>query len=172
MKKILIFGNSGSGKSTLALRLSEREGLAHLDLDTLAWEPTTEPTTAPTTAPTRRTLALSEAEITAFIRGNDNWVVEGCYGDLLVLLLEEATQVIFLDLPVTECIANTQNRPWEPHKYSSKAAQDANLGMLINWIKDYESRQDVFSRQAHESLYQEFQREKIRYQSRTEIPVV
>ena len=39
MERIVIFGNSGSGKSSLAKALSERKGLAHLDLDTVAWEP-------------------------------------------------------------------------------------------------------------------------------------
>ena len=40
MRKILIFGNSGSGKSTLAGKLCAGNGLAHLDLDTLAWQNT------------------------------------------------------------------------------------------------------------------------------------
>ncbi len=43
MAKILIFGNSGSGKSTLAKHLCKTQGLAHLDLDTLAWKPTSPP---------------------------------------------------------------------------------------------------------------------------------
>ena len=37
LKKVVIFGNSGSGKSTLAKELSELFGVAHLDLDTIAW---------------------------------------------------------------------------------------------------------------------------------------
>lgn len=39
MSNILIVGNSGSGKSTLATRLERELGIAHLDLDTLAWLP-------------------------------------------------------------------------------------------------------------------------------------
>ncbi|WP_415071942.1 AAA family ATPase [Hyphomicrobium sp.] len=39
MQRLLIFGNSGSGKSTLARQLAQERGLAHLDLDTLAWQP-------------------------------------------------------------------------------------------------------------------------------------
>ena len=27
-------------------------------------------------------------------------------------------------------------RPWEPHKYPSKEAQDANLALLIGWIRE------------------------------------
>jgi len=37
MEKILIFGNSSEGKTTLAKELSLQNNLAHLDLDTLAW---------------------------------------------------------------------------------------------------------------------------------------
>ncbi len=35
--KVLVFGNSGSGKSTYARALAAREGLAHLDSDSIVW---------------------------------------------------------------------------------------------------------------------------------------
>ena len=60
MRKILIFGNSGSGKSTLAKKLCAAEKLAHLDLDTLAWQPTN--------PPIRNPLTESEKNITEFIK--------------------------------------------------------------------------------------------------------
>ena len=71
MAKILIFGNSGSGKSTLARRLRETHGLAHLDLDTLAWKPTS--------PPERKPNEESAQEIQAFTASNETWVIEGCY---------------------------------------------------------------------------------------------
>jgi len=37
--KVLIFGNSGSWKSTYARALAAREGIPHLDLDAIVWEP-------------------------------------------------------------------------------------------------------------------------------------
>lgn len=37
--RTLLFGNSGSGKSTLAKRLARAHALAHLDLDSIVWEP-------------------------------------------------------------------------------------------------------------------------------------
>jgi adenylate kinase family enzyme len=37
--KVLVFGNSGSGKSTYASQRASAEGLAHLDLDSIVWEP-------------------------------------------------------------------------------------------------------------------------------------
>ncbi len=148
MSKVLIFGNSGSGKSTLAKDLSQQRGLAHLDLDTLAW--------LPTNPPQRMPLAESRAAIDAFMSSCDKWVIEGCYADLLDIAVPHADEVIFMNLPVEVCIENGRNRPWEPHKYASKTEQDANLDMLIEWISQYPTRQDVFSEAAHRSLYETF----------------
>lgn len=148
MRKLLIFGNSGSGKSSLAKRLSSEEGLAHLDLDILAWKATV--------PPERKPLIDSETEISAFTRASNRWVIEGCYADLLQLALPFANEVIFMNLPVALCIENARARPWEPHKYASKDAQDENLEMLIGWISEYPSRDDVCSETAHQALYDQF----------------
>ena len=142
---VIIFGNSGSGKSTRAQRLSKQHQLAHLDLDTLAWEATN--------PPTRRSMEASLKDIQAFIRQHPRWVIEGCYADLLTLIAPLAEQAVFMDLSVAQCQANARNRPFEAHKYSSQAAQDRNLSMLLQWIADYEHRNDACSRQAHESLF-------------------
>ena len=156
MKKILIFGNSGSGKSTLARHLSEQFQLSHLDLDTLAWD---QPT-SPGNPPERKPIIESQNLISEFTKAHKNWVVEGCYSDLLALLLDDSTEIIYLNLPITLCIENAKARPWEAHKYESKAAQDANLDMLIEWISEYESRQDNFSAFAHAALFESYNGEK------------
>lgn len=155
MKKWLIFGNSGSGKSTLARHISDTEHAAHLDLDTLAWQPVNPPERAP--------VSESKHRIEAFMAGKQSWVIEGCYADLLELALPHATDIIFLDLTVEQCIANARARPWEPHKYPSKAAQDANLTMLIEWIGSYDQRQGCFSRSAHKALFRRFTGRKQRH---------
>ncbi|WP_226649239.1 AAA family ATPase [Microbulbifer variabilis] len=159
MGKILIFGNSGSGKSTLAKRLS-KGGLAHLDLDTLAW--------MPTIPPQRMPLKESQLKIEAFIETHKDWVIEGCYTDLLELLANHASEIIFMDLSIDQCIVNAKNRPWEPHKYESKEAQDSNLDMLINWIKEYKNRHDTFSYQSHLNFYNAFQKKKVIYNENQE----
>lgn len=152
MSKILIFGNSGSGKSTLAKQLCELKGLAHLDLDLLAWEPTT--------PPTRKHLNVSKIEIYDFIKANNTWVIEGCYTDLLALVESYSSEIIFMNLPIQDCISNAKSRPWEPHKYQSKQAQDENLGMLIDWISQYTKRDDTFSLNAHQHFYDNFSGKK------------
>ena len=153
MKRILIFGNSGSGKSTLAKKLAAENQLAHLDLDTVAWQATTPVTRMP--------IEESKALLDNFTAENDNWVIEGCYADLLELLTPVASEMIFMNLPVEACIANAKARPWEPHKYESKAAQDANLEMLIDWIAQYADRDDTFSQQAHRQLFEAFDGKKL-----------
>lgn len=152
MKRILIFGNSGSGKSTLAAKLSKAENLAHLDLDTLAWLPSNPPQRSP--------LEVSQKAIQEFTDKHQAWVVEGCYADLLELLATEATEIIFMNLPIELCVENARNRPWEPHKYASKQEQDENLAMLIDWIRQYDGRHDEFSLRAHKSLYDSFSGKK------------
>jgi adenylate kinase family enzyme len=148
LSKVLIFGNSGSGKSTLAKALSGQRGLAHLDLDTLAW--------LPINPPQRMPLAESRAAIEAFMSSCDHWVIEGCYADLLEIAAPHATEAVYMNLPIAACIENARNRPWEQHKYASKAEQDKNLDMLIEWISQYPTRQDVFSEAAHRTLYEAF----------------
>ena len=157
----MIFGNSGSGKSTLAARLAHAAGVAHLDLDTLAWQPTT--------PPQRRPVAQSEHEILAFLAANDHWVIEGCYGDLFAAPLGRCTHLLFLNPGTEACIANARLRPWEPHKYANKAAQDANLPLLIDWIRDYETRRDVFSLTAHRAIFDRFAGPKLELTSRDAI---
>lgn len=107
-KRNLIFGNSGAGKSTLAKAIAREAGLAHLDLDTLAWEPVM--------PPQRKSLAESARLIKDFTTANESWVIEGCYADLLELLAEVADKIIFMNLAVELCQANARARPWEPHK--------------------------------------------------------
>jgi adenylate kinase family enzyme len=153
--RILIFGNSGAGKSTLARSLAEVHALAHLDLDSFAWETAL--------APTRRALARSRAEIDKFTAANDGWVIEGAYADLLGLLLEDCSELVFLNPGVEACVANCRARPWEPHKYPDQAAQDRNLDSLIGWVREYQTRDDEYSLSSHRWLFDRFNGVKREY---------
>lgn len=148
----VIFGNSDAGKSTYAKRLAASQQATHLVLDSLGWEATN--------LPTRRSLEASTTEIEQFIQANSNWVIEGCYADLLAVALAHAEQAIFLNPGVQQCVDNAKARPWEEHKYPSKEAQDQNLTMLIDWITPYDQRSDEFSLKAHQQLFDNFQRSK------------
>jgi adenylate kinase family enzyme len=148
--RVLIFGNSGSGKTTLAQALAREHGLAHLDLDRLAWS-------APAV---RKPLEESAAEIRYFLGAHDAWVVEGCYGDLLALVLPSATEVRFLNPGIDVCVANCRARPWEPEKYDSKEEQDGRLGYLLEWVRAHETRPDEYSLARHRQLYESFRGRK------------
>lgn len=153
MKRVIIFGNSGSGKSTKAKHLCSEYNLSHLDLDTLAW--------LRTDPPQRKPINDSKKEILSFLKDNDSWVIEGCYSDLLEIVLEKSSEIIYMKLSVEDCIENAKKRPWEPHKYISKDAQDENLEMLIEWIKQYPVRDDTFSKVEHEKIYHNYKGKKL-----------
>jgi len=154
----MIFGNSGSGKTTLAQARAKVHDCPHLDLDTIAW-------LEDITPPTRRPIPTSQTLITPFLAANDQWIIEGCYADLLNLVTPHATELIFLNPSVETCLANSRARPWEPHKYESPEAQQANLGMLLEWIAQYPLRDDEFSLRAHRKIYDEFPGPKREYTS-------
>jgi adenylate kinase family enzyme len=160
MVKIVVFGNSGSGKSTLAKSLAARYGARHLDLDVIAWKPET--------PPAREDFAASRDALLRFIGENESWVIEGCYSDLLQVAAAYCGELIFLNPGVEECVANCRARPWEPHKYKSREAQDANLQMLVGWVREYETRRDEFSLAAHQQLYANHTGRKAEYRSNQE----
>lgn len=146
MHRILLFGNSGSGKTTMARALAAEHRLVHLDLDSVAW----------VTPGVRRDSAESIAEIAEFLDAHEGWVIEGCYADLMDPILSTATEVRFLNPGVERCIANCRGRPWEPDKYPSKEDQDAKLTFLLDWVRDYETRDDEYSLRSHRALFDRF----------------
>lgn len=153
MKKILIFGNSGAGKSTLAKKLQNKFNLELLDLDTLAW--------LDVVPPERKLFNESTNEIDHFQKDNASWVIEGCYADLLEHASIKANEIIFLNPGTDVCVRHCKSRPWEPHKYISKKEQDKNLDMLIDWVKQYDERDDEFSLKSHKALYEKLSGNKI-----------
>ena len=167
MCRIVVFGNSGSGKTTLARVLTSQYGLAHLDLDSLAWDSSGVQLQTMTLddwvafVPRRRSLTESASTIRDFIHEHSEWVIEGCYGDLLEQVLPYASEVRFLNPGVEACIANCRARPWEPEKYPSKEAQDQKLDFLLDWVREYESRADEYSLARHRELFEGFRGPKV-----------
>ncbi len=155
MRRILIFGNSGSGKTTMARALAREHGLAHLDLDSLAWD----------SPGVRRSVDESGRAIREFVSAYPEWVIEGCYGDLLEQALPFATEVRFLNPGVEACISNCRARPWEPEKYPSREAQDQMLDFLLGWVREYESRADEYSLARHREIFESFSGPKKEFSS-------
>lgn len=147
MRRIAIIGNSGSGKSTLARTLAAEIGAVVLDLDAVAWEPGLPP------RPRNPTEAVRA--VRNFCAAHAVWIIEGCYGDLVESVLDEGTELIFLNIPEETCVSHCRSRPWEHRKYPSKAEQDARLEYLLGWVRDYYRRDDTMSLQAHRRIYEQ-----------------
>jgi hypothetical protein len=68
--------------------------------------------------------------------------------------------MLFLDPGRDACLAHDLTRPWEPHKYASKAEQDAMLPVLQAWVAGYYDRDDAWSHVAHVRVFESFAGEK------------
>lgn len=154
--RIVIIGNSGSGKSTMARALAA-EGAAVLPLDDIAWDP----------GVVRKPLADSVAALEDFVRRHDAWVIEGCYGDLAAAALAHADELRWLDPGTETCLDHCRRRPWEPDKFPSREAQDAHLAALLEWVREYDERDDEFGRARHAALFEDFAGRKRRYDAPT-----
>ncbi len=130
--RVVIFGNSGSGKSTMARRLAETHGLPMLELDTVVWEPNQVAVLRPRDA--------IRADVDQFLAANEQWVIEGCYGELVEKVLDRCTQALFLNPGLDACVANNRRRPWEPHKFRSPQEQDRHFALLLDWVRTYYRR--------------------------------
>jgi adenylate kinase family enzyme len=144
--RIAILGNSGSGKSTLARWLVAQSGAAPLDLDTIAWDPLNVTTLRPP--------AEAAADVAAFCSSHARWVVEGCYANLVSAALPFAPLLLFLNPGREQCLAHCRARPWEPHKYASKAEQDERLPFLLSWVEAYYGRAGELSLAAHAACFE------------------
>lgn len=143
--KLVVFGNSGSGKSTLSRALAARHGLAHLDLDSIVWEPGRIAVARPPEA--------VRADLDAFVTAHTRWVIDGCYGELVAIAATHADELVFLNPGIEACLANNRRRAWEPHKYASRAEQDSMFDALQAWVAAYATREDAWSLRAHRALF-------------------
>ena len=99
--RTLILGNSGSGKSWLAFRIAEALGCKAVDLDAIHWEPGS------------YGVARDKQVAIDMVRQEASgpaWVIEGVFGWLAQEALLRATALIWLDLPVNECLDNIRQR--------------------------------------------------------------
>lgn len=159
--RVAILGNSGSGKSTVARWLAARTGAALLDLDTVAWEP--DQTAVP------RATEAAKSDVRAFCNSHERWVVEGCYAGLIAVALESSPLLLFMSPGESQCLANCRSRPWEAHKYASRAEQDEHLAFLLGWVKEYYSRTGDMSLAGHRECFEGYAGTRIEV---TEQPVL
>jgi adenylate kinase family enzyme len=153
--KVLVFGNSGSGKSTYARALATREGLAHLDLDSIVWEPGK--------IAVQRPRESVVASLKSFIDSQTAWVIEGCYGGLVRAASVHCTLLVFLNRGMDACLANNLRRPWEPHKYASLELHNTTRSQLQERVAGYYERADAWSYRVHREIFDAFAGPKVKY---------
>lgn len=141
--KFAIIGNTGSGKSTLARTLASEFSCHVLDLDLVFWDSGT----------VERPSAERIAEVQRFCRGQESWIVEGCYTDLITASLAWKPELILMDPGQEVCISNCRRRPYEPHKYQTKEEQDRHLDLLLAWASDYYAGDGLISHLRHKELF-------------------
>jgi adenylate kinase family enzyme len=151
--KIILLGNAGAGKTTMAHQLSGDRNIPRLSLDEIAWGEGAE----------RKPLEVSLRELQQFIEVNDRWIIEGCYGDLVEATLPYCTELRFLNPGVEVCIEHCRQRPWEPEKFASAAEQQVMLENLIQWVRDYETREDEYGLKRHRQIFDTYTGNKREY---------
>jgi len=103
--------------------------------------------------------------LTSSLPAKDQWIIEGCYGDLVEAVLPHCSELRFLNPGVETCVAHCNCRPWEASKFSSAEEQNAMLSQLIQWVKDYESRDDEYGLKRHRRIFDSFSGAKQEYTS-------
>jgi adenylate kinase family enzyme len=153
--RIVVMGNGGSGKTWLAKRLAPCLDLEPVHMDLVYWQPG------------RFGIARDKAVVAEEIRQishGPTWLMEGVYGWLIHVALPRATSLIFLDLPEDECVANVRARG----KQGGETQES--FDELVDWVSKYRERQNNWnSFQAHMKMFDDFENEKVRLRSRTQI---
>lgn len=154
LSRAVILGNGGSGKSWLAERLAEQLASRAMDLDLIHW--------LPGGFNERRDPEEARAAVRQLAM-EDRWIIEGVYGWLAREALPRATALIVLDIPDDECVSNVQSRGLR------RGGDEASHHALIEWLREYRTRQNANGFQAHMDLHSDFSGEKVILRSRTDL---
>ncbi|NPE61243.1 hypothetical protein HLB27_09135 [Dickeya dadantii] len=140
LRRTLIMGNSGSGKSWLAEQLAARLQAPAIDLDLINWEP------GGYGQARERELVKAEARELAQA---ECWIMEGVYGWLMQEVVQQATALIWLDIPVDECLNNIRQRGLR------RGGDEAALAELLRWAGEYRERQSNSSFSGHQRVFEQ-----------------
>jgi adenylate kinase family enzyme len=160
--KLILLGNAGAGKSTMARRIIGDEPIPRLSLDEIAWDDGPNQDKIEQRY-VRKPLEVSLRMLHAFIQSNEQWIVEGCYSDLIRAALPYCTELRFLNPGIEVCVAHCHRRPWEPEKFSSPEEQAAMLSRLVQWVREYETRDDEYGLKRHRQIFERFPGRKREY---------
>jgi adenylate kinase family enzyme len=101
MQRVLIIGPCGAGKSTLAIALAAKLDLPLFHMDQLNWKPDW-------IESSKDDIRAKLAEIVS----TERWMIDGNYGGTLPERLARADTVVYLDYPISLCVARLLRRIW------------------------------------------------------------
>lgn len=154
LQRTLIIGNGGSGKTWLAGELCDLLGLAAIHLDDLRWEPGQYGKARDNQLVVDEVVRAAQAEA---------WLMEGVYGWLAKAVIPRATQLIWIDLPEDECLANVRARGIQG------GGSEADFQALLQWVGEYRLRNNSSCFAAHLQLFEAFEGAKVRLMGRGEM---
>ena len=154
LSRTLIIGNAGSGKTWLAGQLAALSGLPTIHLDDLRWTP------GQYGKARDNQLAMDDVARAA---AADAWLMEGVFGWLAKVAMPRATQLVWLDLPEDECLANVRARGIQG------GGSAADFEALLTWIGEYRLRNNSSCYAAHLQLFEAFAGPKARLMGRAEM---
>jgi adenylate kinase family enzyme len=137
----------------MARRIIRNAPIARLSLDEIAWDE----------GPKRKPLKVSLKMLHKFIQENEQWIIEGCYSDLIEAALPHCTELRFLNPGIEVCVTHCRRRPWEPEKFSRPEDQAAMLERLVQWVRDYQTRDDDYGLKRHRQVFERFSGPKREY---------
>jgi len=160
LKRVVIIGNSGSGKSHLARQLFSKLGTDVIHLDQHFWEPGGFNKKRPT--------EVVQAEIRRLSQ-NENWIMEGVFGDLAAIALENATALIFLNKTWDECKAALLDRGSESSKQLDPVSAEESFQELMTWAEGYTQRENSRSLKGHVRLFADFNGTTFEFRNRADV---
>src|SRR5262249_15922496 len=140
-------------KEHVCTAVAAREGLAHLDSDSIVWGFGEPGKIAPGKIPVQRPDEAAAASFRTFIDSRAAWVIEGCYGELVRAASAHCTLLVFLNPGIDACLVNNLKLPWESHKYASLELQNSMLAQRQKWVTQYYQRTDPCSHQVHREIF-------------------
>ena len=152
MNRVIVIGCPGSGKTTFAEKLHEKTGLPLYYLDAI-WHK------ADKTHISREDFDARMQEIFA----EDSWIIDGNYNRTLERRFEDCDTVIWMNLPVSECIKGVESRigkeredmPWVETELSPdfrewiEAFPERELPKILSLIEKYKNEKNIFVFDSH-----------------------
>lgn len=161
--KTIIIGNSGSGKTWLAAKMAKKDGLPVVHLDDLFWEPG---------GFDKKRSKETVLRLVEESRAAHSWIVEGVFGELAELYMDQSDLLVWLDIEWDICRKRLLERGSESKKHMSREQSAEGLRKLVEWASHYYDRSGFCSHSGHRELFDRFRGRKIHARSVAEVNVI